>query len=150
MGIKLPKAQFQKLLKLVNPDLLLGEDHIFSKNPMVYLSNHEVTWPVYDINKDEFEPDASEYLSNEEMKDLEDIIHDQYHFKVFCFEENDDVYDMYTEFTVVSPNKDVAWQMIREKYDHNTDDSFLNDRSKYKVTELNLGEPTVIGHYSRG
>ena len=146
--MQMPKSRLASLFKYVNPDLILGGNHILSRNPTVYLRTHEVTWPIYDLEKDEFEPDASKYLSEQEMQDLSDIVHEQYHLRVFHFEQDVDVYGMYTEFTVVAPNENTAWNMITNKFGDEKRNEFVNDKSKYVINELDLKQPVVIGHYS--
>lgn len=70
----MPKAVLHSQLKTINPDLVLGEDYILSKSLTVYLRTREVIWPIYDIEKDKFEPDESvaslpSLLSEKELKD---------------------------------------------------------------------------------
>ena len=70
----MPKAVLHSQLKVINSDLVLGEDYILSKSLTIYLRTREVIWPIYDIEKDEFEPDESvaslpSLLSEKELKD---------------------------------------------------------------------------------
>lgn len=70
----MPKAVLHSQLKVINSDLVLGEDYILSKSLTIYLHTREVIWPIYDIEKDEFKPDESvaslpSLLSEKELKD---------------------------------------------------------------------------------
>lgn len=70
----MPKAVLHSQLKVINPDLVLGEDYILSKSLTVYLRTREVIWPIYDIEKNEFEPNESvaslpNLLNEKELKD---------------------------------------------------------------------------------
>ena len=142
------KGKLQKQIRVINPNLLIGVDNILSHKPTIYIDTEDLTWPVYDLEKDEFCADADKYLSPSEIKDLKDVLHGNYHLKVYYFRQTEDVYEQWTAFTVVSTSENLAWIQILAEYGENPD--FEDDRSIYSVTELDLNVPQVIGHYSHG
>ena len=85
----------------------------------------------------------------EEKKRIKELLN------VYRFEQVEDQFEMYTEFTVVAKDVDTAWNQIEGLFKaggrlsrYSCD--FVKDRSKYEVTELDLFEPTTSAHYSCG
>lgn len=75
---------------------------------------------------------------------------------VYVFSQSEYPFDMFTDFTVVAKSEDDAWEQIKalfkgkSEWDDFSPDSFINDRSKYTITKLDLNTPRAIAHYSCG
>lgn len=83
------------------------------------------------------------------IKELKELLN------VYHFEQFEDQFDIFTEFTVVAKDEDSAWEQIKNLFNEKGELSseardFIDDRSKYEVTKLNLFKPTAIAHYSCG
>lgn len=74
----------------------------------------------------------------------------------YVFRQWEDPFEMYTDFTVVAKNSDDAWEQIKDlfkgksEWDDYSPDCFVNDRSKYTVTKLDLNTSRAIAHFSCG
>lgn len=83
------------------------------------------------------------------IKELKELLN------VYHFEQFEDQFEIFTEFIVVAKDEDSAWEQIKNLFNEKGELSreacdFIDDRSKYEVTKLNLFKPTTIAHYSCG
>lgn len=146
---------YQKELKKIDDCLKLFIKDNGTK--MVYYDDphDDLIWPIYDITHEIYCSQFTlQLLSQDQLKAIRRLF--LKHLNVYVFSQSEYSFDMFTDFTVVAKSEDDAWEQIKalfkgkEDWDEYSPDSFVNDRSKYTITKLDLNTPRAIAHYSCG